>query len=152
MSDDVWKYVESCNSCQRTKASQQQTAGLLQPLDIPERPWEVVSMDFITQLPRSKDGYDAIVMFVDTFSKMVHFAKTKTEASAMDTAKIFFDQVYKYHGLPKVIVSDRDLKFTSKFWKALFNTLGTKLSMSTAFHPQSDGQTERANRTLEDML
>src|SRR3954469_21047544 len=152
MNSDVRRYVKSCDSCQRIKASQQSPAGLLQPLPIPTRSWEQVSMDFITQLPRTKAGHDAIVVFVDTFSKMVHFVPTKTTASAPDTAKLFFDHVFKLHGLPKSIVSDRDAKFTSRFWQSLFNTLGTKLSMSTAFHPQTDGQTEQANRTLEDML
>src|SRR5690349_24923335 len=109
-------------------------------------------MDFIIQLPTTKAGFDAIMVFVDTFSKMVHLAPTKTTASAPDTTHIFFDQVIKLHGLPKSIVSDRDAKFTSKFWKSVFHTMGTKLAMSTAFHPQTDGQTERANRTLEDML
>src|SRR3954464_11672181 len=92
------------------------------------------------------------MVFVDVFSKMVHFAPTKTNASAPDTARIFFDHIFRLHGLPKSIVSDRDAKFTSKFWQSLFQTLGTKLAMSTAFHPQTDGQTERANQTLEDML
>ena len=152
MNNDVRKYVKSCDSCQRIKASQQVPAGLLQPLPIPSHPWEQVSMDFITQLPRTKSGFDAIVVFVDTFSKMVHFAPTTTTASAPDTAHIFFNTIFKLHGLPTTIVSDRDAKFTSRFWRTLFNNLGTKLAMSTAFHPQTDGQTERANRTLEDML
>ena len=99
-------------------------------------------MDFITQLPITKDGFDAIVVFVDTFSKMVHFVPTRTTATAPDTARIFFDHVFKLHGLPQSIISDQDAKFTSCFWKSLFNTLGTKLAMSTAFHPQTDGQTE----------
>jgi hypothetical protein len=142
MNTDVRQYVKSCDSCQRIKASQQSPAGLLQPLPIPTRSWEQVSMDFITQLPRTKAGHDAIVVFVDTFSKMVHFVPTKTTASAPDTAKLFFDHIFKLHGLPKSIVSDRDAKFTSRFWQSLFNTLGTKLAMSTAFHPQTDGQTE----------
>src|SRR5215218_9042149 len=109
-------------------------------------------MDFIVQLPKTKAGFDAIVVFVDTFSKMTQFAPTKTTASAPDTARLFFDHIFQLHGLPKSIVSDRDAKFTSKFWKSLFQTLGTKLAMSTAFHPQTDGQTEQTNRTLEDML
>jgi len=99
-------------------------------------------MDFIVQLPKTKAGFDAIVVFVDTFSKMTHFAPTKTTASAPDTARLFFDHIFQLHGLPKSIVSDRDAKFTSKFWKSLFQTLGTKLAMSTTFHPQTDGQTE----------
>jgi transposase InsO family protein len=109
-------------------------------------------MDFIVHLPKTKAGFDAIVVFVDTFSKMTHFAPTKTSATAPDTARLFFDHIFRLHGLPTSIVSDRDAKFTSKFWKTLFQTLGTKLAMSTAFHPQTDGQTERTNRTLEDML
>ena len=142
MNNDVRQYVKSCDSCQRIKASQQVPGGLLQPLPIPARPWEQVSMDFIVQLPKTKAGFDAIVVFVDTFSKMTHFAPTKTTASAPDTARLFFDHIFRLHGLPKSIVSDRDAKFTSKFWKSLFQTLGTKLAMSTAFHPQTDGQTE----------
>ena len=145
MNNDVRDYVKSCDSCQRIKASQQVPAGLLQPLPIPKQPWDQVSMDFIVQLPVTKAGFDAIVVFVDTFSKMVHLAPTKTTASAPDTAQLFFDQVIKLHGLPKSIVSDRDAKFTSRFWKTLFQTMGTKLAMLTAFHPQTDGQTERAN-------
>jgi hypothetical protein len=152
MNNDVRNYVKSCDSCQRIKASQQVPAGLLQPLPIPKQPWDQVSMDFITQLPPTKAGWDAIVVFVDTFSKMIHLVPTKTTATAPETALLFFNNVVKLHGLPKSIVSDRDAKFTSKFWKTLFQTLGTKLAMSTAFHPQTDGQTERANRTLEDML
>jgi len=109
-------------------------------------------MDFITQLPMTKQGHDAIVVFVDRLTKRAHFQSMHTTATAPEVAKIFFTTVFKNHGLPKVIISDRDAKFTSKFWKALFQQLGTKLAMSTAFHPQTDGQTERMNRTLEEML
>ena len=86
MNQDVWNYVKSCDLCQQIKASQQTPAGLLQPLPIPQYPWEQVSMDFITQLPCTRTGFDAIIVFVDTFSKMVHFAPTKTTATAPDTA------------------------------------------------------------------
>src|SRR4051812_18327018 len=113
MNNDIRHYVKSCDSCQRIKASQQVPAGLLQPLPIPSIPWEQVSMDFITQLPVTKAGFDAIVVFVDTFSKMVHFVPTCTTATAPDTARIFFDHVFKLHGLPQSIVSDHDAKFTS---------------------------------------
>ena len=152
LAEDVRKYVTSCDSCQRNKASQQVPAGLLQPMPIPARPWDHVSMDFITGLPKTKAGFDAIVVFVDMFSKMAHFVPTKTTATAPDTAQLFFQHVFKLHGLPAVLVSDRDPKFTSRFWQTLFKELGTKLAMSTAYHPQTDGQTERTNRTLEDML
>jgi hypothetical protein len=109
-------------------------------------------MDFITQLPCTKSGFDAIVIFVDTFSKMVHLIPSQTTATAPETVKIFFDTVFKLHGLPSSIISDCDAKFTSRFWQSLFRTMGTWLAMSTAYHPQTDGQTERANCTLEDIL
>ena len=92
------------------------------------------------------------MVFVDRLSKRAHFIPSTTEATAPDIARIFFDNIFKYHGLPKALISDRDPKFTSQFWQALFKLLGTKLSMSTAYHPQTDGQTERMNRTLEEML
>ena len=109
-------------------------------------------MDFIVELPQTQEGYDTIVVFVDRLLKMVHLHPTKTTATAMDIANIFFNTVFQLHGLPKVIVSDRDPKFTSKFWQMLFKLINTKLALSTAFHPQTDGQTERANRTLEQYL
>jgi len=109
-------------------------------------------MDLIVSLPRTRAGHDAIVVFVDRLSKMVHFVATKSNVTAPELAKIFFDTVFRLHGMPEVIVSDRDPKFTSLFWKALFRCMGTKLSMSTSFHPESDGQTERTNQTLEQML
>src|SRR5581483_3507136 len=152
MIKDITKYINSCDACQRNKTSQKVPAGLLQPLPIPTERWSHISMDFITQLPITKDKHDAIVVFVDLLTKMVHFVPTFTNASAPSTARLFFDNVFRLHGLPRAIVSDRDSKFTSKFWRALFEHLGTKLNMSTSFHPQTDGQTERANRTLEDML
>ena len=109
-------------------------------------------MDFIVQLPVTRNNFDAIVVFVDRLTKKAIFCAANTSITAPEVAKIFFNNVFRYHGLPKVIISDRDTKFTSHFWKTLFEQLGTKLSMSTAFHPQTDGQTERMNRTLEEML
>jgi transposase InsO family protein len=114
--------------------------------------WESVSMDVITQLPVTKKGYDTIAVFVDRLTKMVHFAPTYTDCSAVDVARLFNDTVFKHHGLPSEIISDRDHQFTSKFWRALTRLLGTKLKISTAFHPQTDGQTERSNRVLENYL
>src|SRR5690349_11014331 len=109
-------------------------------------------MDFITNLPVMKNGNDAIVVFVDMFSKMSHFVVLQTDSTAPDITKIFFDHIFRLHGLPKRIISDRNTKFTSKFWKTLFSKLSMQLAMSTAFHPQTNSQMERANRTLEDML
>jgi len=149
---DVQNFTESCTTCQRTKASQKSTAGTLQPLEIPSCNWEAVSLDFIVQLPMTKNGHDAIVVFLDKLSRMAHFVPTRTDATAKETARLFFDNVFRLHGLPKKIISDRDPKFTSVFWRSLFSILGTRLAMSTSFHPQTDGATERVNRTLEQML
>lgn len=152
MDEDIVQYVRSCDACQRNKPSHQAKIGLLQPLPIPERPWQQVSLDLITQLPRSKRGFDAIVVFVDKLTKMVHYAPTTTTVTAPQLSDIFMREVCRLHGVPQSLLSDRDPRFTAHFWRALWEQLGTKLTMSTAFHPQTDGQTERANRTLEEML
>lgn len=152
MKEDVTHYVKSCYKCQSNKPNNRYPLGLLQSIPVPEKAWEQVSMDLITQLPKTKEGYDAIVVFVDKFTKMVHIAPTTTTVTAPQLARIFFREVVRLHGVPKSIISDRDPRFTSNFWKCLWSQLGTKLAMSTAYHPQTDGQTERTNRTIEDML
>jgi hypothetical protein len=152
MDKEVKEYVTTCLTCQRDKPSNQAPIGLMQPLPIPERPWSSVSMDLITQLPRTKTGYDAIFVVVCRFTKMVHYIPCVTAVSAPQLATLFFREVVKHHGMPLSIVSDRDPRFTSLFWQQLWKMWGTKLAMSTAYHPQTDGQTERANRTLEDMI
>ena len=149
---DVADYCKSCVSCQRNKPSNRKPLGLLRPLELPHRNWDTVSVDFITQLPKTEDGYDAIMVVVDSASKRAHFVPTTTTASAGQTAHLFFDTVFRHHGLPKKIVSDRDSKFTAKFWQTLWNLVGTRLAMSTAFSPQTDGQTERCNRTLQEYI
>jgi hypothetical protein len=116
------------------------------------RKWESVSMDLITALPKTRNNKDAIVVFVDRLTKMTHFAAVTTSIGAKDLAEVFLEKVVKHHGVPLTIISDRDPRFTSKFWQHLMNRMGTSLKMSSAFHPQSDGQTERMNRVLEDML
>jgi hypothetical protein len=152
MDDAVQQYVTSCDECQRNKPSQQAPMGQLMPLPIPTRPWQQVSVDLITALPRSRSGHDAIVVFVDKLTKMVHYAATTTDVSAPQLATIFMREVVRLHGVPESILSDRDPRFTAHFWRAFWSQLGTTLTMSTAYHPQTDGQTERANRTLEEML
>jgi hypothetical protein len=150
---DVEKYVSTCVTCQANKSSNQRPIGLLQPIPIPKRRWQVVTMDLITGLPLTRHGHhDAIVVFVDKLSKMVHYAPCTTTVDAAALAKIFLREVVRLHGVPEAIISDRDPRFTSHFWTALWKELGTKLKMSTAYHPQTDGQTENANRTLENML
>ncbi|KAF1318886.1 reverse transcriptase, partial [Globisporangium splendens] len=147
----VRKYVRTCEICQRVKPSGS-TQAPLRSLAVPSDSWKSVSMDFIFGLPRDKHGRNGILVFVDRFSKMVHLAPVSDKISAEMTAKVFVDVVFRLHGLPVEIVSDRDTRFTSKFWRALFGLLDTKLSMSTAAHPETDGQTERVNRVLEDVL
>ena len=149
---DIKRYIKSCDTCQRNKGTNSVPAGLLQPLNTPTKRWEQVTMDFIVQLPVTKQGHDAIFVVVDRLSKRAYFIPTHTSATAPEIAKLFFNIIFKDHGLPQIIISDRDVKFTSKFWKTLFKTLGTTLSMSTSFHPQTDGQTERVNRILEEVL
>lgn len=152
MTKTIRKFIESCASCQRNKPRNHMPYGPLQVLPIPTRRWEQVSMDLITALPKTRDGHDAIVVFVDRLSKMAHFTATTTRVTAPGLAQLFFDTVFRQHGMPKIIVSDRDTRFTSLFWETLFKLMDTRLTMSTAFHPQTDGQTERTNRTLEQML
>lgn len=150
---DVRQYVLSCDMCQRNRSNHLRSAGLLTPLPIPERPWQDVSMDFITKLPPSGTQlFDAIFVVVDRLTKMAHFMPFHEASSASETASVFFKSIYRLHGLPRSIVSDRDSKFTSRFWQTLMKSIGTRLNMSTAYHPQTDGQTERTNRTLEDLL
>ncbi len=152
MNEEIRKYVSSCEACQKNKAMSQAPMGLLQPLPIPEYPWHTVTMDLITALPRTKRGHDAIMVVVEKLSKWVIYAATTTDVTAPQLAEVFFDRVVRQRSLPRVIVSDRDPRFTSIFWRALWQQLGTNLHMSTAFHPETDGQTERQNRTLEETL
>jgi hypothetical protein len=149
---DTKQYIATCESCQWNKHSNQRPAGLMQPLPTPGQRWDTVTMDFIVQLPQTPRGFDAITVFVDKLSKQVHFVPSKTKDTASDVARIFFDNVFRLHGMPTTIVSDRDSKFTSRFWKELHRLMDVKLAMSTAFHPQTDGQTEKANQTLESIL
>jgi transposase InsO family protein len=152
MNRTIRAYIRACPSCQRRKPSNQLPGGLLQPLPTPTYKWEQITMDLITDLPPTKAGFDSIVTFVDRLSKQVHFAPTVKTVDAQGLAKIFRQQIFRHHGMPKVIISDRDDKFTSTFWRSLFDAVGTELRFSTAYHPQTDGQSERANRTLEDIL
>ena len=156
MTRTVRSYVSSCATCQRIKPSTQATPGLLRPHDIPTRPWSHISMDLITDLPASLsyDGhtYNSIATFVCMLTKQAHFIRVNKTITAKQLANLFLDHIFSKHGLPKVIVSDRDTRITSEFWQAFFSALGTRLNISTAHHPQTDGQTDypqdhRANPT-----
>lgn len=152
MSKYIQRYVRSCEQCQRTKARQMKPPGLLNPLDIPCGRWVDISMDFLVSLPQSEDGDDAIIVIVDRLTKRAKFIATSTKATAEQTANLFMKHYVRDHGLPKTIVSDRDSKFTSKFWTSLVALSKTQHKLSSAFRPQTDGQTERTNRFLEDYL
>jgi transposase InsO family protein len=152
MLTDIKRHVQLCDSCQRNKPGNQLPGGLLQPLPIPARRWESISMDFITCLPPTARGFDAIFVVVDRLSKRCHFVPTTSTVTAEGTAALFFDHIFRHHGLPRSIVSDRDPRFLSTFWRSLFSHTGTQLHYSSTHHPQTDGQTERLNRTLEEML
>ena len=152
MAKDTQQYIDSCEKCQRNKPSQERPAGLLQPLPIPANRWEVVTMDFMVHLPKTPRNHDAITVFVDKLTKQAHFVPSTTTATASDVARQFFDNVFRLHGMPTSIVSDRDSKFTSRFWQELHRLMDVKLALSTAYHPQTDGQTEVMNKTLGIML
>ncbi len=147
----VTDYVHGCLTCARSKSLRHKKYGLLQPLPIPERPWASISMDFIEQLPES-DGYDSILVVVDRLTKMALFIPTDTTTTAQDLADLFVRHVFSKHGVPNDIVSDRGSKFTSIFWTALSNALKIQQKLSTAYHPETDGQTERVNQILETYL
>lgn len=152
MHQEVAEYCNTCQTCQAVKPSNKNKIGLLQPLPAPSRPWESISLDLITDLPETKRGNTACVTFVDRFSKMVHIWPCKTQVSSEDMVNIFLQAVFRLHGVPREIVSDRDPRFTADFWSQMFKRLGTRFNMSTSNHPQTDGQTERANRTIEEIL
>ncbi|KAJ9504763.1 hypothetical protein QJQ45_023552, partial [Haematococcus lacustris] len=136
----------------RDKSSTLKPGGLLNPLSIPDYRWESVSMDLITKLPSASHGFDAICVFVDRLSKMVHFVPCKESMNAKGFARLFVNNVFKLHGLPKDMVSDRGPHFHNTFWHHVQKLLGMRGSLSSSYHPQSDGQTERYNRVLEEML
>ena len=148
---DCVHWVKTCVSCQQNKGDRR-AKGLLQPLPPPQHAFEELTWDLITHLPKTKAGHDAIVVWVDRLSKMVHFAPTTTTVTAEGLAKLFLQHVWRLHGVPLRMVSDRDPRITSEYMRLVFKMLGTKQSFSTAFHPQTDGQTERYNRVLEDCL
>lgn len=155
MVKDISDFVESCHVCRTTKDNTQKPYGLLRTLPVPTRPWQVIGIDFIGPLPASQarhGRYDRICTIIDLFSSMVHLQPARVNYKAPDMAELLFHAVYRLHGMPEAIVSDRDVLFTSPFWQRLHELTGVKLRMSTAYHPQTDGATERANRSVGQMV
>ena len=143
MKRDIFDFVSKCLVCQQVKAEHQVPTGLLQPIMIPEWKWDRVTMDFVSGLPLSASKKDAIWVVVDRLTKSAHFIPVRTDYSLDKLAELYVSQIVRLHGVPISIVSDRDPRFTSRFWKKLQEALGTKLHFSTVFHPQTDGQSKR---------
>ncbi|GJT16645.1 putative reverse transcriptase domain-containing protein [Tanacetum coccineum] len=152
MKRDIATYVSKCLTCAKVKAEHQRPSGLLQQPEIPEWKWENITMDFITKLPRTRNGHDAIWVVVDRLTKSAHFLAIREDYSTEKLARLYTDEIVARHGVPVSIISDRDARFTSRLWQTFQKALGTRLDMSTAYHPQTDGQSERTIQTLEDML
>ena len=152
MKREIAKYVAECDTCRRVKAEHQRPAGTLRPIAVPEWKWDEIGMGFITGLPKSPKGNDAIWVIIDRLSKVAHFLPVRVDVTAAKLANLYTSRIVVLHGIPKKIISDRGSLFTSKFWTSFQTAMGTRLNFSTVFHPQTDGQTKRVNQVLEDML
>ena len=155
MSPDVQAFCNSCATCQKSKLPMQKPLGLLNPSTISSKPWDAIGVDFVGPLPESKDRngkYDSITVTIDLLTAMVHLVPSRTDYTAKDIAELMFNEVYRLHGLPRAIISDRDVLFTSQFWTHLNKLIGIRQKMLSAYHPETDGSTERANRTIGQML
>jgi hypothetical protein len=157
MCKHVWNYITKCTDCQQNKHATHAKYGHIQFAEIPDNPWKEITMDFIVKLPLSKDPmtkdkYNSIFIVVDKLIKYTHFISFKETYTAAQLAFILLDRIIQYHGMPKAITSDRGVLFTSNYWKTLLALIGMKQKLSTAYHPQTDGQTERMNQSLETYL
>jgi hypothetical protein len=144
MKKEIAQHVARCDTCQQTKAEHQRPAGLLQPLPLPKWKWEEIDMDFGIGLPRTQKGNDSIWVVIDRHTMVAHFILVKTTFGGATLAQTYLKEIVRLHGIPRRIVSDRGTQFTSKFWLSLQQAMGTKLDFSTAYHPQSDEQTEKS--------
>ena len=152
MKKDISEYVAKCLTCQQVKAEHQVPSGLLNPLPIPQWKWDNITMDFVSGFPLTRKKHDAIWVIVDRLTKSAHFLPIRLDYSMDSLAELYVNEIVRLHGIPVSIVSDRDPRFTSRFWKELQSAFGTRLNFSTAFHPQTDGQSEIVIQVLEDML
>jgi hypothetical protein len=151
MKREIARYVAECDTCRRVKVDHLKPAGNLQPLSIPERKWEDISMDFIVGLPHTLCRYDSIWVIVDRLTMSAHFIPVATNYRARQYAELYISHIVRYHGIPKTIISKRGSIFVTRFWE-LHDCLGTQLIRSSAYHPQTNGQTERVNQIIENML
>jgi hypothetical protein len=149
---EIAKYMSECDTCQRVKASHLKVSGTLQPLPIPSWKWEDISMDFIVGLPQTSQKRNSIWVIIDRLTKTAHFLPVQTIYTVNKYAEIYLEKIIRLHGVPKIIIFDRGAQFVACFREQLQSSLGTKLIQSSAYHPQTDGQTERVNQILEDML
>ena len=154
---DIQAVISECNTCAKAKAARHKPYGELQPLPVPQKAWDSIALDFIVKLPLSKEPisgarYDSILVITDRFTKFGHFIPYKEASTATDLAYSFLRNIVSLHGMPREIISDRGSVFVSKFWQGLITQLGVQHKLSTAYHPQTDGQTERLNQTLEQYL
>ena len=152
MKKDIADYVAKCPNCQQVKAEHLKPGGLTQIIEVPTWKWEAINMDFVVGLPRTRRQHDSIWVIVDRLTKSAHFIPVKSTYRAEDYARLYIDEIVRWHGIPLSIISDRGAQFTSHFWRSFQKSLGTQVKLSTAFHPQTDGQAERTIQTLEDML
>ena len=152
MKKDVSDFVTKCMVCQRVKTEHQVPSGLLQPIRIPEWKWDRITTDFVAELALTRRKHDSIWVVVDRLTKLAHFLPVRTNYSLDKLAKIYIKEIVWLHGIPKSIISDRDPRFTSRFWGKLQEALSTRLNFNTAFHPQTNGQSKRVIQVLEDML
>ncbi|GJV30854.1 reverse transcriptase domain-containing protein [Tanacetum coccineum] len=149
---DIATYVSKCLTCARVKAEHQRPSGLLVQPAIPEWKWDNIMMDFITKLPKSSQGFDTIWVIVDRLTKSVHFLQIWENDLLDKLARLYLNRIVSRYGIPMSIICDRDGRFTSNFWKSFQKDLGTDISMSITYHPETDCQSERTIQTLEDML
>ena len=152
MKKDVADFVSKCLTCQQVKTEHQALTGMLQPLSIPVWKWERITMDFVVGLPKTQKGSNVVWVIVDRLTKSAHFLPIRWGSTLEQLAERYISEIVQLYGVPVCIVSDRDPRFTSRFWESLQRALGPKLHFSKAFHPQMDGQSERTIQTLEEML
>nr|KYP59990.1 Retrotransposable element Tf2 [Cajanus cajan] len=152
MKREIAEYVASCIVCQKAKVEHQKPGGLLQMMEVPEWKWDSITMDFVVGLPRSAKNCDSIWVIVDRLTKCAHFLPMNIKWSLEKLTQLYIKEIVRLHGVPSSIISDRDPRFTSRFWQSLHQALGTKLRLSSAYHPQTDGQSERTIQSLEDLL